>query len=439
MNIIRIGDKRLKMVPPGKMDVTTGNPEILASSLGSCVGLALLDKQRKIGGLIHVVLPRSSSKLEEVLNICAENALGLLLERMFKAGAKKEHIVAGICGGFSSRFPWIDNYGIESVKIIKGQLKDENIPLMFLEPLEHLLKSFVVDVKDNVFACRDIFLEGMHPRKTKEDTPVKIEDVLLKIKPIPVVVLKIIDLLSSANFNINEVVQEVKKDEVITAKLIKYCNSPVFSPVKKIDSIEKAVIFLGSRNLLKTILSVYMEDFYGDSPGYSLRQNGMYSHTWSVAFISQKLAEELDLSGDVAYTCGLLHDIGKRALDFYMDRHKYEYYQRMIIQKDSLYIEKEIFGFDHCEIGEKIAQKWNFPENIKDVIRNHHSVSDDMDSIAKVVYLSNILAHHFLPGFVIGGSSLKGFEQVMKDLGLTYSNLTKIMENIPYTIFTQKP
>ncbi len=119
MKKIKIGDKSVSMVPPGNMVVSKGSPQILAATLGSCVGLAMFDKTNKIGGLIHVVLPRSLSKSQEVASLCAENAVDLLLNEMVRQGANKESIVAGLCGGFNMNVPMLDEAAIESVKIIK--------------------------------------------------------------------------------------------------------------------------------------------------------------------------------------------------------------------------------------------------------------------------------------------------------------------------------
>lgn len=170
----------------------------------------MFDKTNKIGGLIHVVLPRSLSKSQEVASLCAENAVDLLLNEMVRQGANKESIVAGLCGGFNMNVPMLDEAAIESVKIIKNNLKEEGIPITYLEPIEHLRRSFVLDLTKCTFACKDLIFDQI--KDTKDSVlDDKIEDILYKVKPIPAVILKVIDLISREVYQVTEIVEELKK------------------------------------------------------------------------------------------------------------------------------------------------------------------------------------------------------------------------------------
>ncbi len=435
MEKITNGDNSIFFVPPGGRKVSSGRHKILAASLGSCVGLGLMDKKSNIAGLAHIVIPECPLHAEEAPYMCAETALKLLLDEMLKKGAKKEYLEAGICGGISLKSPWIHDLGVKSVEILRQKLKEENIPLSYIEPVEHLVSSFIIDLETKSFGCKNIFIE-QRPTKEGETQYIDINSILKKMKPIPSVVTKVVGLMGQQHYEIMEVVEEVKKDEIMVGKLLKTCNSPAFAPVKKIDSVEKAVIFLGSRNLLKIILSVYMENFYGDFQGHNLRKNGMYHHSLAVAIFSQKLCEITNLPQDVGYTCGLLHDIGKRALDVSINNKKQDYYKLIIENKDTISVERELFSIDHCTLGKIISKKWNFPENITNVISMHHFVKTDSDNMIKSIYLADILSHHFLSGFIIAGCSTSSFHEIMNSLGITYGHLTNIIKNIPYNIFS---
>src|SRR3712207_9225933 len=89
---IGIGDLNTAM-PPQKL-ITVG--------LGSCIGIALYDPIKKIGGLAHIMLP-DSTQFSNVSNPMkfADLAIPMLLEKMEKQGAVKRHIKAKIAGGAS--------------------------------------------------------------------------------------------------------------------------------------------------------------------------------------------------------------------------------------------------------------------------------------------------------------------------------------------------
>ena len=59
--------------------------------------------------------------------------------------------------------------------------------------------------------------------------------------------------------------------------------------------------------------------------------------------------------------------------------------------------EKLIAGVNHGEIGALIAEKWNFPDVIVNVIRFHHIPEEapkDMRKITSLVYLADMMAHY---------------------------------------------
>jgi len=79
----------------------THNPHILASyGLGSCVGVALYDDKRKIGGLAHIMLPDSKSMTKKgSAGKFADTAISAMVEEMERLGSKRWDIKARIAGG----------------------------------------------------------------------------------------------------------------------------------------------------------------------------------------------------------------------------------------------------------------------------------------------------------------------------------------------------
>ncbi len=425
--------KRIYFVPAGGYGLSKGTPQLLAACLGTCVGVGLVDKHRKIGALAHVIIPARCAEVEIEAegSLCAAETVPFLLEKLIGAGAEKEDLIAGIAGGLSFEGGWVNYYGAMSLSFIKNSLKEAGIPIVFLETMDHLNASFVLDVRNAAFFCKDLFGESLSHTREESIEYSKIEKAINKIRPMSSVVLKIIELLGTENFKITEVVEEIKKDEVMIAKLLKICNSAMFSPAKKIDSVEKAVIFLGSRNLLKLIFSAYLEEFFGEGKGYSLRINGIYNHSMVVGVISELIAKEVGIPADVAYTYGMLHDIGKRVLDIFASKQKKILYAELVKGRNLLEVEKELFKKDHCEVGNILASKWNFPLDLQEVILHHHNPRG-RGKYTKVVYLADVMANHFFSGHIIDETSISYFDDTLEDLGLSYSHLQEIMKRIPY-------
>jgi chemotaxis protein CheD len=83
----------------GEMHISSGSgEELVAIGLGSCIGLALIDRAAGVAGLAHVVLPESGGAAGPPGKF-ADLAVPELLNRVQQAGARKERLEAVIVGG----------------------------------------------------------------------------------------------------------------------------------------------------------------------------------------------------------------------------------------------------------------------------------------------------------------------------------------------------
>ena len=91
----------------------SSTPTVLRTILGSCVGICIYDRMKKIGGLAHILLPndQSSGATPEKY---AETAIPLLVNQLIKDGAKKEFLSAKIAGG-ASMFKFESNIALGQI------------------------------------------------------------------------------------------------------------------------------------------------------------------------------------------------------------------------------------------------------------------------------------------------------------------------------------
>jgi chemotaxis protein CheD len=74
--------------------------ELVALGLGSCIGLALLDRRRGAAGLAHVVLPQSPDGHDASMKF-ADHAVPALVDRLVALGARRVRLEAVLVGGAS--------------------------------------------------------------------------------------------------------------------------------------------------------------------------------------------------------------------------------------------------------------------------------------------------------------------------------------------------
>ena len=91
--------KQIRRVAMADLAAAAAPTVLTTIGLGSCVGIALYDERVKVGGLAHVMLPRSNRA--DVTNPAkfADTALPLLVSQMVKLGAATRRMTAKLAGG----------------------------------------------------------------------------------------------------------------------------------------------------------------------------------------------------------------------------------------------------------------------------------------------------------------------------------------------------
>ncbi len=111
----------------------SSSPNILRTILGSCVGICLYDKNKKIGAMSHIMLP-SAKKPAGNLKKYSETAIPLMISEMIEAGASKHNMTAKIAGG-ATMFKHLETsmmgeIGINNIKSVKEILLKNNIEII---------------------------------------------------------------------------------------------------------------------------------------------------------------------------------------------------------------------------------------------------------------------------------------------------------------------
>jgi len=107
---------------------------LITLGLGSCVGIAIYDKNSKVGGLSHIMLPDSSFFNKDIKpEKFADLAIPKMVEEITN-GKKTKNLVAKIAGG-ASMFDFPDKLDSESigsrnVVAVLNKLKELGIPIL---------------------------------------------------------------------------------------------------------------------------------------------------------------------------------------------------------------------------------------------------------------------------------------------------------------------
>lgn len=110
-------------------------PGVLVSyGLGSCLGIAIHDKKRKLGGLAHTLLPMTRPEMGDRPGKFVDASIRLMVEELLRQGAKPERLVAKIAGGanmFAAHGLAADGgIGQRNIAAARQVLEDFGIPLL---------------------------------------------------------------------------------------------------------------------------------------------------------------------------------------------------------------------------------------------------------------------------------------------------------------------
>ena len=435
-------------VGSGSFRIPSKKDEILEAFLGSCVGVTLCDTQAEVGGLLHIllpkpVLPESISRPENY----ATTGLPLFIKALCEAWAQKTNLVACVAGGalvgpVSERDLNFD-IGGRTVEVVERMLNAEKIPIQKIETggyfsccLSLKLSTLESDIKP-IKIPTEHFNEDDSTRPTSTD----LEGRMDRVKPIPQIALKLIRMIRDYKHSMEDIAREVPLDQIISAKVIKLCNSALFGAHLAIDSIDRALVILGEKRFLQLVISASLEDFFPENGrGYSLVKGGVFKHALGTAMVSERLASFAgDISPDLAYTAGLLHDMGKVVLDQFIATASPLFYRR--IQEEGINLitaEREEFGTTHPVIGGKLAEKWSLPKSLTDTIINHHHPEEAIvyPELTHVVYLADLLMSRFMVGQELERLNTADLAAKLGKIGLTPEQFPALVDSIPRQVFS---
>lgn len=197
-----------------------------------------------------------------------------------------------------------------------------------------------------------------------------------EIPALPNVVLQVMQLTEDPNSTPHDIESVVLKDQSITTRVLRLANSAYYGYPRRISTISEATILLGFQAIRSITLSAAVNKvLVREIPGYSMAKGELWRHSQAAAITSRHIARKNKVkNAEQIYVAGLLHDIGKVIMGHYIED-AYAEVIDMVIDTNVTFLqaEEEVLGFNHAQVGARIAEKWNLPPNLVEAIAYHHS------------------------------------------------------------------
>ena len=438
-------ESKIEILNPCAYSVSGVDSKHVEVYLGCDIGLAIFDSEAQLGGVFNVVLPEPSGNVTYFNPVkYARTGIPKFIEALCELGAKRERMKATLAGGglfgpISIIEPSMD-IGGHTAMVTRDVLTKEGVQVEHSEIGDYFSCKLTVDFNTLNAFITTVGKVSHYTEPFEKLTLENLDGAIQKVKPIPQISLKVIKLINSNSYSMKEIAAEVRKDQVISAKVINISNSALYSPKKRIDSIDQALVMLGEKAILQIIVSASLDQFFqASSTGYSMGKGGLSHHAIGTAKITEKLSEFTKKgSTDIAYTAGLLHDIGKVVLDQYVAAAAPQFYERVYSEKmDLVHVEREVLGIDHNVVGDRLAELWKLPENLREAIAYHHQPEKaEIDpDLALQVYLADLLMSRFHVGKMMDRIDTEKFTNRINALGIAHGDFYKLLEFLPWESF----
>ncbi|MCK4304577.1 MAG: HDOD domain-containing protein [Candidatus Eisenbacteria sp.] len=254
---------------------------------------------------------------------------------------------------------------------------------------------------------------------TLEELAAEVQD----LAPLPAAAAKLAMFAADENVEASLIIDTIRYDQALTARVLRYANSPMAGARFRIRSVKDAVVRLGLGTLLKIAVSAQVQDQMSTAvPEYGLGEDEIWKHSVAASLAAELLMRQHgDKIPPISFTAALLHDIGKLILARYLKAPVQKSIQKLVAEHSMTHhqAELEVLGFTHASVGGIIAARWNLGETISNAITRHHDIGDDKDAVIDVVQIGNLVAKTI--GFGLGneGLNLAADSGACKRLGIT--------------------
>ncbi|MCB1191812.1 MAG: HDOD domain-containing protein [Leptospiraceae bacterium] len=270
----------------------------------------------------------------------------------------------------------------------------------------------------------------------KDQVDIVLNDIN-KLPPMSNVVIKVMTMVQDPAVSIHDLAMEISRDPAITASILKLSNSAYYRASKPIRTVQEALMTLGIKVVKEIIILTASKVILNkDLRGYQLDAEAMWLHSLVVAELSAKIAhsKKLNVSKDLVFTAGLLHDLGKVILAQFFPQVLFKIKTELKTSKESFtVVEKKYFGYDHQEVGMKTLKMWNFPDELTEVVGHHHDPENakNFPLLTSIVHIANTIAIISGVGIDIGGISHDLSEFALNITGVTDKDIEEYYLTIP--------
>jgi putative nucleotidyltransferase with HDIG domain len=209
-------------------------------------------------------------------------------------------------------------------------------------------------------------------------------------------------LLDDPEANSEALARVIRVDPGLTAEVLKLANAVQFAGVHRTETLQDAIMRVGLREVYRTVLKVVAAPILENTQA-SVARLDLWTHSLCVAVAAQTMAQHTGDDPEVAFTAGLLHDLGKAIFAQTAGSEYVSLIEQSRNGSDWLWMaEQKSLGIHHAEAGSRLLADWNIAERVVSAVAWHHEPTGcprQHRRMTALTHLGNAMAYRLGHGY----------------------------------------
>lgn len=218
-----------------------------------------------------------------------------------------------------------------------------------------------------------------------------------KIATPPRVYHRVNEIVNDPDSTTEDISRIISEDAGITMRLLRIVNSAFFGYTQKVESIDQAVMAMGTSQVRDLVLATTVAEKFEGLPEDLINMELFWEHCLACGVMARSLAtirKEIHL--EPYFLGGMLHDVGRLLMFAKMPAECRDLVSHCRESHEEMHVvERELFGYDHAEVGGRLLSAWGLPPHLGEAVASHHlpqrAVRNPM--LSSVVHIADVVVN----------------------------------------------
>jgi len=204
---------------------------------------------------------------------------------------------------------------------------------------------------------------------------------------LPHVAVKVLRLSNDSNSDMQDLAKVIMTDQMMSAKIINIANSPVFMGTIEVTNIKQALVRVGVIEIRNMMLAVSMASKVFKSGMYSSLAKSLWEQAVGAAFAARVIAHGLRMDRELAFLCGLMHNLGKMIMLNILENCQRRERRGFKPQKQII---DDLWKQYSSDVGELAVSTWRLPDQIQKVVRSGAALGEENEDTDRMVAVTGL-------------------------------------------------